>query len=75
MISKQDAFDNAGTALLRKGRAYYATPCLAYDPMTFQPAPPRVVATCEDGKQRIFPASMFLSREEIREERLNELGI
>jgi len=43
--------------------------------MTFQPAPPRVVATCEDGKQRIFPASMFLSLEEIREERLNELGI
>jgi hypothetical protein len=46
-----------------------------YDPMTFKPAPPAYVVKCEDGKFRKYDTEHFKDIQEVREEKLNELGI
>ena len=46
-----------------------------YDPMTFQPAKPSYVVRCEDGKFRKYDAEHFRDMQEVREEKLKELGI
>jgi hypothetical protein len=46
-----------------------------YDPMTFKPAPPSYVVKCEDGKFRKYDAEHFKDIQEVREDKLKELGI
>ena len=46
-----------------------------YDPMTVKPAEPYYIVTCEDGKFRKYKADNFLTLAEVRETKLNELGI
>ena len=46
-----------------------------YDPQTLQPAIPSYVVRCNDGKWRKVDTKYFLTAEEWREEKLNELGI
>jgi hypothetical protein len=46
-----------------------------YDPQTLQPAIPSYVVRCNDGKWRKVDTKYFLTAEEWREKKLNELGI
>ena len=46
-----------------------------YDPATFQPDKPSYVVKCEDGKFRKYYAEHFKDIQEVREEKLKELGI
>jgi hypothetical protein len=46
-----------------------------YDPVTFKPAKPSYVVKCEDGKFRKYDAEHFKDIQEVREEKLKELGI
>ena len=46
-----------------------------YDPVTFKPAKPSYVVKCEDGKFRKYYAENFKDIQEVREEKLKELGI
>jgi hypothetical protein len=46
-----------------------------YDPQTLQPAMPSYVVGCDDGFIRKVDAEYFITKEEWRERRLNELGI
>jgi len=46
-----------------------------YDPRTFQPIPPSYIVRCDDGELRKVDASFFMTLEEWRGYRLNELGI
>ncbi len=46
-----------------------------YDPQTLQPASPSYIVGCKDGKFRKVGAEYFLTQEECRENKLNELGI
>lgn len=46
-----------------------------YDPITLNPAEPYYIVTCEDGKFRKYKADNFLTLAEVRETKLNELGI
>jgi hypothetical protein len=43
--------------------------------MTFEPAPPSYVVKCEDGKFRKYDAEHFKDIQEVREDKLKELGI
>ncbi|HOB26374.1 MAG TPA: hypothetical protein PKG93_04440 [Bacilli bacterium] len=46
-----------------------------YDPHTLQPVPPSYIVKCNDGKYRKVDSSFFLTLEEMRNEKLNNLGI
>ncbi len=46
-----------------------------YDPMTFKPSESFYIVTCEDGKFRKYKVDNFLTLAEVRENKLNELGI
>lgn len=62
--------------ILIKGNWYECelTPTI-YDPMTFKPSESFYIVTCEDGKFRKYKADNFLTLAEVRENKLNELGI
>ena len=45
------------------------------DPNTLQPAKPSYVVKCEDGKFRKYDVDYFIGIHELREQKLNELGI
>jgi hypothetical protein len=44
-----------------------------YDPQTLQPVPPSYVVICDDGKMRKVDSSFFITLEQLREEKLNQL--
>jgi hypothetical protein len=46
-----------------------------YDAMTFQPSKPSYVVKCEDGMFRRYDAEHFRDIQEVREDKLKELGI
>jgi hypothetical protein len=46
-----------------------------YDPNTYKPAKPSYVVKCEDGKFRKYDAEHFRDIQEVREQKLKELGI
>ena len=46
-----------------------------YDPITLKPSEPYYIVTCEDGKLRKYKADNFITLAEVRETKLNELGI
>ena len=46
-----------------------------YDPNTYKPAKPSYIVTCEDGKFRKYNTDYFKNITELRETKLNELGI
>jgi hypothetical protein len=46
-----------------------------YDTQTLKPADPSYIITCDDGKMRKMGAKYFLTLEEYRQQKLNELGI
>ena len=62
--------------ILIMGKMYECelTPTI-YDPITLKPAKPSYVVTCEDGKFRKYDADHFITLTELRETKLNELGI
>ena len=61
--------------LLTPGKWYWATPSpVMYDPNTFQPHIVYLV-TCDDGNIRKVSTGHFITQEEWRESKLNELGI
>ncbi len=62
--------------ILIMGKIYECelTPTI-YDPMTFEPTPPSYVVKCEDGKFRKYDAEHFKDIQEVREDKLKELGI
>jgi len=61
---------------LKIGNIYDGELCpTTYDPYTLKPASPAYVIKCDDGKRRKVDASFFITFEEIRNEKLNELGI
>jgi hypothetical protein len=62
--------------ILIMGKMYECelTPTI-YDPMTLQPSKPYYVVKCEDGKFRRYDAENFKDIQEVREEKLKELGI
>ena len=62
--------------ILIKGKMYECefTPTM-YDPNTYQPAKPYYIVRCEDGKFRKYDAEHFRDIEEVRAEKLKELGI
>jgi len=62
--------------ILIMGKMYECelTPTI-YDPMTFKPVPPSYVVKCEDGKFRKYEAEHFKDIQEVREDKLKELGI
>jgi hypothetical protein len=62
--------------ILIMGKMYECelTPTI-YDPMTFKPAPPSYVVKCEDGKFRKYEVVNFKDIQEVREDKLKELGI
>jgi hypothetical protein len=58
------------------GNIYEGELCpTTYDPYTLKPASPAYVIKCDDGKLRKVDASFFITFEEMRNEKLNELGI
>jgi len=62
--------------ILIMGKMYECelTPTI-YDPLTFQLDKPSYIVTCEDGKMRKYKADYFITLTELRETKLNELGI
>jgi hypothetical protein len=46
-----------------------------YDPQTLQPAPASYVVRCDDGYNRKVDALYFITLEEWRQKKLEELGI
>jgi hypothetical protein len=68
-------------AYLNIGNIYEGELCpVIYDPYksspgNLQPVPPSYIIKCNDGKLRKVDASFFLTSEEMRNEKLNELGI
>ena len=46
-----------------------------YDPATLKPDKPSYVVACEDGKFRKYYVDHFITLTELRELKLNELGI
>lgn len=59
---------------LTKGKLYQGelTPTM-YDPQTFQPAEPSYIVKCDDDKFRKFEAKHFITLEEWREMKLNQI--
>lgn len=72
----KDITHNHDWYLLKKDKNYEGdfTPTM-YDPNTLMPAPKGVVIRCEDGKMRKFEASDFYTIQELRDQKLDELGI
>jgi hypothetical protein len=68
-------------AYLNIGNVYEGELCpVIYDPYksspgNLQPVPPSYVIKCDDGKWRKVDASFFITFEEMRNEKLNDLGI
>ena len=61
---------------LNIGNIYEGELCpTIYDPHTLKPASPAYVIKCNDGKWRKVDSSFFKTFEEMREDKLNELGI
>ena len=62
--------------ILIRGNMYECelTPTM-YDPNTFQPVKPSYVVRCEDGKFRKYDTEHFIDIQEVREQKLKELGI
>jgi hypothetical protein len=62
--------------ILKVGSMYECelTPTI-YDPVTLNPDKPSYVVACEDGKFRKYYAEHFKDIQEVREEKLKELGI
>ncbi len=48
---------------------------IQYDPQTLQPAPASYVIKCDDGYNRKVDALYFITLEELRQKKLEELGI
>ena len=48
---------------------------ITYDPKTLQPTPASYIVRCNDGYWRKVGAEYFITLEECREMKLNELGI
>lgn len=46
-----------------------------HDPYTFKESQPYYIVKCDDGKYRKMGAHMFKTLDEIREEKLKQLGI
>lgn len=58
------------------GKCYVAHPTpVIYDPITLQPVEPSYVVRCDDGLMRKVDAKYFMTLEEWREMKLNEIGI
>ena len=72
----KDIAHNQDWYLLKKDKNYKGdfTPIM-YDPNTLMPVPKGVVICCEDGKMRKFEASDFYTIQEVRDQKLDELGI
>ena len=63
-------------AYLNIGNIYEGQLCpTTYDPYTLQPAPPSYVIKCNDGKYRKVDSNFLITFEEMRNEKLNDLGI
>jgi hypothetical protein len=62
--------------ILIMGKMYECelTPTI-YDPTTLNPVKPSYVVKCEDGKFRKYYVEHFIDIQELREEKLKELGI
>jgi hypothetical protein len=62
--------------ILIMGKMYECelTPTI-YDPTTLNPAKPSYVVKCEDGKFRKYDAKHFKDIQEVREDKLKELGL
>jgi len=74
-VSMSNPFGGVNHILIM-GKMYECeiTPTI-YDPNTYNPAKPSYVVTCEDGKFRKYDADHFITLTELRETKLNELGI
>jgi hypothetical protein len=46
-----------------------------YDPNTYLPVSQSYIVRCDDGKLRKFDSEFFITQEELRDKKLNELGI
>lgn len=70
-----DGLDHINEILI-KGHWYECelTPTIQ-DPMTFKPTEPYYIVTCEDGKFRKYKTDNFLTLAEVRDEKLQQLGI
>lgn len=69
-------FDIILAGCLTIGNIYDGELCpVIYDPHTYQPVPPSYIIKCNDGKYRKVDASFFLTLEEMRDNKLDELGI
>jgi hypothetical protein len=63
-------------AYLNIGNIYEGQLCpTTYDPNTLQPGPPAYILKCNDGKWRKVDANFLITFEEMRNEKLNDLGI
>lgn len=62
--------------ILIKGNMYECelTPTI-YDINTYKPTEPHYIVTCEDKMYRKYNADYFITPSELRENKLNELGI
>ena len=46
-----------------------------YDPYSLLPVTPSYIVICNDGKCRKFDSELFITKEELRDKNLKELGI
>lgn len=61
---------------LKKGNIYIGEEVpLMFNPDTFQAEPKAYIIKCDDGKYRKVMADCFLTIDELRELKLNKLGI
>ena len=44
-----------------------------YDPMSYRPATPSYIISCDDGCARVFPAQLFIPIEEMRNEKIDQI--
>ena len=68
--------DGGVDQILIKGNWYECelTPTI-YDPNTLKPVDPYYIVTCEDGMYRKYKADNFITLTELRDEKLQQLGI
>jgi hypothetical protein len=74
-VSKSNPFGGVDQILIM-GKMYECelTPTV-YNPMTFKQDKPYYIVVCEDGKFRKYDTENFRDIQQIREQKLNKLGI
>jgi hypothetical protein len=76
VLIKKPIYPTSTEELFTLGKCYDGdlTP-IEYDPQTLQPAPASYVVRCDDGYMRKVDALYFITLEELRQKKLEELGI